>query len=161
MSASLSAVRLRLQKITAGGTDRGEIAINAAGMVRLYAGDGLRSRLLRTADRVDRAALMYGATAFMGFAAAGATLIVRRKAVWGYLLMLLAGLIAIAGGDVRRKTKNALRLLDTAFPASGVSANLSPHGDLTVTLGDTTLSFAPGEFDVPEATAFVAALRSR
>ena len=134
------------------------------GTVRLHAGEGLRNRLLRTADRVDRATLMYGATAFMGFAAIGAALITRRKTLWGYICLALAAIVALGGSGVRRVAKQAPRLLDTIFPKADVAADLSPDGGLTFTFADkpwkgTVLHFAAGEFDLAQATAFIAALR--
>ncbi|MBC8141581.1 MAG: hypothetical protein H7Y38_09090 [Armatimonadetes bacterium] len=160
MTNNRATAKIRFSKLCAGGTDRGEIVLDKNGTVRLHTGDDLRNKLLRTADRVDRATLMYGATAFMGCAAIGAMLITRRKTVWGYLFLLLAGMVAFAGSGIRRVAKTAPRLFDTAFPQADVSADLSPEGGLTVTLGTTTLQFAPGEFDPAEASEFIATLRA-
>lgn len=154
---------LRFHKLSTRGTDTGEIILDNAGTVRLRAGEGLRSQLLRTADRVDRATLLYGATAFMGFATVGTTLITRRKTGWGYLFLLLAALVALAGGGVRRVAKNAPRLLDTAYPKENVAAELSPDGALTLVLAGggankAAIRLDAGEFDRAQATAFLAAL---
>lgn len=161
--------KLRFQKVTSavtGAGDWGEVVLYKNGTVRLYAGDGLRGRLLRTAERVDKAALLYGATAFMGFAAAGAGLVVKRKTGWGYIMLALAALTALFGSGVRAATKNAPRLFDTLFDRGDVTADVSPEGGLTVTLADkpwkgTALRFEAGEFDPAQAAAFVAALRRR
>lgn len=166
MTNPAAIAKLRFHKITrdANTDDWGEIVLTKSGAVRLYAGAGLRSRLLRTADRVDRATLMYGATAFIGCAAVGATLVARRKTVWGFVWLLIAGLVALGGSGVRRVAKRAPRLFDTAFAKSDVAADLSPEGGLTITLADkpwkgTALRFEAGEFDLGQATAFIAALR--
>ena len=158
--------KLRFQKITAstGADDWGEVVLTKSARVRLHAGDGLRRRLLSTADKVDRAALMYGASAFMGAAAIGAALVLRRNTGWGYVWLVIAGLIALGGSGVRVAAKQAPRLFDTLFAKDKVVAALSPAGGLTVTLADkrgqgTVLRFAAGEFDIREATAFIAALR--
>lgn len=159
--------KLRFQKLNNPKTSAeewGEIVLHKNGTVRLLASDVLKSRLLRTAERVDKAALMYGAGAFMGIAAAGTALVLKRKTVWGYLLFALAALVALGSSRVRTVAKNAPRILDTLLDKSDVAAELSPEGNLTVTLANkpwkgTTLRFEAGEFNLKQATAFIAALQ--
>ena len=161
------AAKLRFQKYVPGvaiGEEWGEIRLLSTGQVRLHASDELRGRLFRTADRVDRAALMYGATAFMGVAALGTTLVLKRKTVWGYLCLLLAGLLALGGSGVRTAAKSAPRLLDRLFDASEVVAEATPEGGFTLTLPgkpfkNTTIHLQAGEFNPTQAAAFLAALR--
>ncbi|MBC8139133.1 MAG: hypothetical protein H8F28_24940 [Fibrella sp.] len=161
--------KLRFQKQdnpTTGADEWGELILDKNGIVRLSASDSLRDRLLRTAQRVDHAALMYGASAFMGIAAIGTTLIVKRKTVWGYLFLALAALVAIGGSDVRRIAKNAPRILDTLTNKNNVSAAISREGALTIMLANkpwkgTTLRFEAGEFNLSEAIDFIAALKTK
>ncbi|MBC7805562.1 MAG: hypothetical protein H7145_05370 [Akkermansiaceae bacterium] len=159
--------KLRFQKLSdpmTGFDEWGEITLHQNGTVRLSAGEGLRSRLLRTGERVDKAALMYGAGAFMGIAAVGTALVLKRRTLWGYLLLALAGLVALSGSGVRTVARKAPRLFERLLDKNDVSAVISPEGGLTITLADrpwrgTTLRFEAGEFDMRQATAFISLLR--
>ncbi len=158
--------KLRFQKLlspSTGNDDWGEITLFPDGSARLTAGDGLRARLARTADRVDKAALLYGSGAFMAVASVGTAFILRRKNGWGYFLFVVAALIALSGSRLRTAARNAPRVFDSALEKGAVVARLSDTGILTITLtGEpwkaTTLRLEPGEFDPQQAREFIAAL---
>lgn len=159
--------RLRFQKLTSaisGSDDQGEVTLHKDGTVRLHAGEGLRNRLLRTADRVDQAALLYGATAFMGIAALGTTLVLKRRRTVGFVTLALAGLTALGASGVRVAAKRAPLLFDTLFEKEDVQAHIAGDGALTVTLAGKpwrgiTLRFEIGEFDPGQAARFITSLR--
>ncbi len=158
---------LRFQKATGSvphSDEWGELVLLQNGTVRLRAGDGLRRRLTQTADRVDRAALLYGATAFMGIAALGTTLVLKRKTVWGYLLLLFAALTALGGSQVRGVARRAPKRFDTCIDKNQVDAKMHSEGAMTITLSDkpwkgTVLRLETGEFNRHHAAAFIAALK--
>lgn len=140
------------------------MTLHANDAVRFSADESLRSRLLGTARRIDDAALMYGAGGFMGIAALGTALIVKRKTVWGYLLLALAALTALGGSRIRTLARNAPRIFDTPVAKDAVSASIDTTGDMTVTFTGSpwktiTLRFGPDEYDRAEAATFIAALR--
>lgn len=158
--------KLRFQKLgrsSAGADEWGEITLRENGTVRLSASDTLKGRLLRTADRIDKAALMYGAGGFMAVASAGAALVVKRRTLSGYILFVLAALLALGGSRVRTLAKSATRLFDTPLDKKDVSAAITVDGALTITLAkkpwkSTTFRLESGEFDSAQAAHFIAKL---
>lgn len=159
--------KLRFQKTndpSPRSSEWGEFVLLQNGTVRLRAGEGLRRRLTQTADRVDRAALLYGATAFMGIAALGTTLVLKRKTVWGYLLLLFAALTALGGSHVRGIAQRAPKLFDTWIDKDRVDVKMHSDGSVIITLSDkpwngTVLRLEAGEFNRHHAAAFIVGLK--
>ena len=143
----------------------GEVVLHKNGTVRLIVSDGLRNRLLRTAERVDKATLLYGAGGiYWELPRIGTALVLKRKSFWGYFLLALAALVALGGSHVRTVAKNAPRIFDTILDKEDVVAEISPEGGLTITLADKpwkgmTLRLEAGEFDIRQARTFITALR--
>lgn len=158
---------LRFQKLTAAsvaGEEWGELTLDTDGRVVLSVSDSLKSRFLRTADRVDKAALLYGSSVFMGTVTLGAALVLKRKTVWGYLLFLLSAALAVVGSQARSAARNVPNIFDTYWNKEDVSVAITPDGDLTIRLSDKRrqgilLRVAPGEYNLANATAFSEQLR--
>jgi hypothetical protein len=161
--------KLRFQKLgrsSTGADGWGEITLYEDGTVRLSASDALKGRLVRTSERVDKAALMYGAGGFMAIAGIGTTLIVKRRTFLGYLFLVVAALLALGGSRVRTIAKTAPRVFDTAFERHDIVATIAEDGALTVTFTRSpwkgaTFRFEPGEFNLSQAHQFIDALKTR
>ena len=156
--------RLCFQKLDAGVDEWGEVVLHGDGSVRLRAGDVLRGRLADTANRVDRAALMYGATGFMGVAAVGTALVLKRRALWGYVMLFFAALIAVGASWLRVAARDSAKLLDADSPRESVHVKLLPEGGLTITFAHTppsviVLRLEAGEFDSVQASNLIALLK--
>lgn len=136
-----------------------EAVLNPDGTVTFRAGDGLRARLAATGDRLDKKALMYGASAFMGLSAVGATLVLKRKPAWGFLTLLLAALVAVFGSRVRTIARAGFDPFDVPLDRDRMTHAGILDGSLTFMIAHGSLSYslsAPaGAYDAGEAAAFL------
>jgi hypothetical protein len=143
--------------------ERGRVELYADGTCGIVLSPPYRARLLQASARMDHAALFWGASLFMGIAAAGAALVYRRKRPAGYATLGVAGATALAAAGVRRAALRLPLRLNARHDIRELGVFFTPSGDLVVTLADLAwaqhlLTFGPGEFDEEEATRFAAAL---
>lgn len=159
--------RLRFQKVNSaitGEDDKGEAVLYANRTVVLHAGTGLKRRVVKKSAEADKATLIYGATGFMAISALGAALVLKRKAVAGYLTLALAGITALQGSRLRSIAKGTPGILDRPLATSDFTATLQDNGALLFVIAlsgnsRTTLIVQPGEYEPAEAEKFIKALR--
>ena len=138
-----------------------EATLHTNGTMTFHAGEALRTRLADTGDRLDKKAVMFGASAFMGLSAIGATLVLKRKPAFGFVTLFLAALVALFGSRVRTVAQTAFHPFDTPLGKDRVQQVGIEDGRLVFVIAfgvvRYTLSARVGEYDAHEAEAFVAA----